>query len=62
MQANAVSDKVLDLRKCKLKGADLHAVTLSGGLFVDADMSDTNLIEAVMSKAYAVNANFSGAR
>ncbi len=61
MQANAVSDKPLDLRKCSLKGADLHGITLSGGLFVESDMSGTNLIEAVFSKAYAVKANFSGA-
>lgn len=60
-QANAVSDKILDLRKCSLKGADLHGKTLSGGLFVESDMSNTNLIEAVLSKAYAVKANFSGA-
>ena len=60
VQANAVSDKLLDLRKCKLHGADLHGKTLSGGIFVEADMSGSNLVEAVFSKAYAVQANFSG--
>jgi hypothetical protein len=29
-QANAVSDRALDLRFCKLHGKDLHAKTLSG--------------------------------
>jgi hypothetical protein len=60
-QANAVSDKLLDLRQCKLHGADLHGKTLSGGIFVDADLSGSNLQEAVFSKAYAISANFSGA-
>lgn len=59
-QANAVSDKLLDLRKCSFKGADLTAKVLSGALLEDADMSGSNLTEAVMSKAYAVDANFSG--
>ncbi|KAK9806317.1 hypothetical protein WJX72_010158 [[Myrmecia] bisecta] len=60
-QANAVSDKVLDLRKCNLHGKDLQAVVLSGALLVDADLSNTNMREVVMSKAYAIGANFSGA-
>lgn len=55
-----MSDKLLDLRQCKLHGADLHGKTLSGGVFVDADMSATNLQEAVLSKAYAIKSNFSG--
>jgi len=59
-QANAVSDKLLDLRQCKLHGADLQGKTLSGGIFVHADISGANLREAVFSKAYAISANFSG--
>ena len=60
LQANAVSDKLLDLRKCKLPGANLSGKTLSGGIFVDADLSGSNLREAVFSKAYAVKSNFKG--
>jgi uncharacterized protein YjbI with pentapeptide repeats len=55
-----VSDKLLDLRKCKLHGADLSGKTLSGGIFVDADLSGSNLREAVFSKAYAIKSNFKG--
>ncbi len=39
---------------------DLSGKTLSGALLVDADLSNTNLREAVMSKAYAVGVNLSG--
>ena len=60
-QANAVSDRALDLRFCDLAGKNLTAKTLSGALLSDADLHGTNLREVVMSKAYAVNANFSGA-
>ena len=60
VQANAVSDKLLDLRKCKLQGANLSGKTLSGGIFVDADLSGSNLREAVFSKAYAIKSNFKG--
>lgn len=60
-QANAVSDKILDLRLCSFKGGNLSGKTLAGALMSDADMSNTNLQEAVLTKAYAVNANFSGA-
>ena len=55
-QANAVSDKVLDLRYCDLRGKNLTAKTLSGALLADTDLSGANLSEAVMSKAYAVGA------
>jgi uncharacterized protein YjbI with pentapeptide repeats len=60
-QANAVSDRILDLRFCDFSGKDLSAKTLSGALLSDAILKGTNLQEAVMSKAYAVGANFSGA-
>lgn len=60
-QANAVSDKVLDLRFCILSGKNLKANNLSGALLSDTDLSNANLQEAVMSKAYAVGVNLSGA-
>ncbi|KAK9821447.1 hypothetical protein WJX81_008667 [Elliptochloris bilobata] len=60
-QANAVADKLLDLRECKLSGSDLSSKTLSGALLLNADLSNANLREVVLSKAYAVNTNFSGA-
>lgn len=50
-QANAVSDKILDLRMCDLTGKNLSGKTLSGALLVDANLSGANLQEAVMSKA-----------
>ena len=50
VQANAVSDKVLDLRQCKLHGSDLTAKVLSGALVADADFSRTNLREIVLTK------------
>ena len=52
-QANAVSDKLLDLRGCKFDGKSLAGKTLSGALMVDASFKDADLSEAVMSKAYA---------
>lgn len=60
-QANAVSDRILDLRKCEYDGKDLSTKTLSGALMVDASFKGTNLTEVVMSKAYALNADFTGA-
>jgi len=60
-QANAVSDKILDLRFCDFKGKNLSGKTLSGALFADADLSGANLREAVMTKAYAVGAKLDGA-
>ena len=42
-QANAVSDRVLDLRKCVYKGADLSAKVLSGALMSEADFSGTTM-------------------
>mmetsp|Transcript_19236 Transcript_19236/g.48961 ORF Transcript_19236/g.48961 Transcript_19236/m.48961 type:complete len:216 (-) Transcript_19236:511-1158(-) len=60
-QANAVSDKILDLRKCSFKGANLSGKVLAGALLVDTDLSGTNLQEAVLTKAYAESANLAGA-
>lgn len=60
-QANAVSDRILDLRKCTYDGKDLTAKVLSGALMVDASFKGTNLTEVVMSKAYAIDADFTGA-
>lgn len=52
-QANAVSDKLLDLRGCKYDGKSLAGKTLSGALMVNASFKGADLTEAVMSKAYA---------
>lgn len=60
-QANAVSDKILDLRKCQFQGANLSAKVLAGALLADADLSKSNMREAVLTKAYAVATNFEGA-
>lgn len=60
-QANAVSDKILDLRQCVYKGKNLSGKVLAGALMSDADFSGANLQEAVLTKAYAVKANLSGA-
>lgn len=60
-QANAVSDKLLDLRQCKFVGANLKAKVLAGALMSDADFSKADMKEAVLTKAYARNANLSGA-
>eukprot|EP00898_Chlorokybus_atmophyticus_P003472 jgi/Chlat1/4125/Chrsp269S03958 len=59
-QANAVSDKILDLRKCNYANnkSDLAGKTLSGALMVDATFEGANLTETVLTKAYAANANF----
>jgi len=59
-QANAVSDKVLDLRKCSYENADLSTKTLSGALMVNTNAKGANMQETVMSKVYAPDANFSG--
>jgi uncharacterized protein YjbI with pentapeptide repeats len=42
-QANAVSDRVLDLRQCVYKGANLSGKVLSGALMSEADFSGANL-------------------
>lgn len=56
-----MSDKVLDLRQCALKGADLRSKTLAGALMdKDTDLSGSNMQEAVLTKAYAVAAVLKG--
>ena len=60
-QANAVSDRILDLRQCNYVDKDLSTKTLSGALMVDSTFKGANMTEVVMSKAYAVNADFTGA-
>ena len=42
-QANAVSNKILDLRQCDFRGKNLSAKTLSGGLLSDSDLTGANL-------------------
>ena len=59
--ANAVADKLLDLRFCDYKAKDLAGKTLSGALMVGADFSGSNMTETVLTKAYAVDATFEGA-
>ena len=54
-QANAVSDKILDLRLCDYSGKDLSGKTLSGALLENAKLPNTNLREAVMSKVGALS-------
>ncbi|KAK9811996.1 hypothetical protein WJX73_007128 [Symbiochloris irregularis] len=60
-QANAVADKLLDLRKCNFKDADLSKKVLSGALISESDVSGANLREAVLTKAYAAKSDFTGA-
>ncbi|GAX73748.1 hypothetical protein CEUSTIGMA_g1200.t1 [Chlamydomonas eustigma] len=60
-QANAVSDRILDLRKCEYKNADLRAKVLAGALMSDADFTGANMQEAVLTKAYARNSVLDGA-
>ncbi len=52
LQANAVSDKVLDLRKCSYKGANLNGKQLPGALMSDSDFSGAQLIEATLTKVW----------
>jgi hypothetical protein len=60
-QANAVSDKLLDLRGCSFDNKSLVGRTLSGALMVGTSFKGADLTEVIMSKAYAVEANFDGA-
>jgi uncharacterized protein YjbI with pentapeptide repeats len=55
VQANAVSDKVLDLRKCDYTGKNLSGKTLAGALLSETNLSNTNLQEAVLTKVRAVS-------
>ena len=50
-QANAVANKILDLRKCKYAGADLSKKVLAGALLSESDLSNSKLIETVLTKA-----------
>lgn len=50
-QANAVSDKLLDLRSCTFDGKSLAGKTLSGALMGSASFKGSDLSETVMSKA-----------
>jgi len=59
--ANAVSDKLMDLRSCVYTGKNLSDKVLSGALVSEADFSNTTMNNATMTKAYAKGANFSGA-
>lgn len=54
LQANAVSDKVLDLRKCDYTGKNLSGKTLAGALLVETNLSKSNLQEAVLTKVGCV--------
>lgn len=60
VQANAVSDKLLDLRSCVYTGKNLADKVLSGALVADADFSNTVMSNVTMTKSYAKGANFSG--
>lgn len=46
-----MADKLLDLRKCNFKDADLSKKVLSGALISESDVSGANLREAVLTKA-----------
>lgn len=59
--ANAVSDKLLDLRSCVYTGKNLADKVLSGALVADADFSNTTMSNVTLTKSYAKNTNFSGA-
>merc|ERR1712048_278016 len=59
-QANAVSNKLLDLRKCDFKGADLKSKTLAGALLSDSSFVGADMKEAVLTKSYGVDSDFSG--
>jgi len=60
-QANAVADRLLDLRSCNYDDKDLSKRTLSGAVMLDSSFVGANMQETVMSKAYALNANFTRA-
>ncbi len=50
MQANAVSDKILDLRMCDYTGKNLSGKVLSGALLKDATLPNSILRETVLTK------------
>ena len=49
-QANAVSDKILDLRMCDYTGKNLSGKVLSGALLKDATLPNSILRETVLTK------------
>ncbi len=50
LQANAVSDKILDLRMCDFTGKNLSGKVLSGALLKDATLPNSILRETVLTK------------
>ena len=50
MQANAVSDKILDLRNCNFNGKNLSGKVLSGALLSNATLQNAILRETVLTK------------
>ena len=50
LQANAVSDKILDLRMCDFTGKNLSGKVLSGALLKEATLLNSNLREVVLTK------------
>ena len=57
-QANAVSDKTLDLRECKYDNVSVKGITLSGALMVNSVFDNSDFSETVMSKVYAKTSSF----
>ena len=60
--ANGVANTLLDLRFCDFSNdlTILKGKTLYAALMADAKFDGADLIEVVMSKAYAVGASFKG--
>ena len=56
LQANAVSDKILDLRMCDFTGKNLSGKVLSGALLKDATLPNSILRETVLTKASSLSA------
>ena len=53
LQANAVSDKILDLRQCNFTGKNLSGKVLSGALLKEATLPNSILRETVLTKVCA---------
>mmetsp|Transcript_38692 Transcript_38692/g.72579 ORF Transcript_38692/g.72579 Transcript_38692/m.72579 type:complete len:168 (+) Transcript_38692:113-616(+) len=60
-QANGVSDKQLDIRKCTYDGKNLFQNVFGGAFMSDASFKGANMRETVFTKVYAANSNFTGA-
>lgn len=62
LQANGVSDKVLDLRNCSYANEkeQLKGKVLASALLVGANFDNADLSESIMTKAYAAGASFKG--